>query len=575
MSGSITLDEFFEEEKRNVSSGDAVHDLQFTGNWFIDAGILGFVNLMEEVYGWDLENLREFVRRSTSDQVRSAFTYAFWYKVIKDTTNRWLSKDIFKVGDLKKKGIDPEELSKSIRVSIINKIQRRNEMDRSKVIEGGNPYDIILSINEFIKEIIKDEFSKYESELKKAFAQNKKTLLEHINSVSIIGELDFFRNLSIFNPSSNKAGKERHILSMFEKLVFEGFVREDKEIKSLPKNVLDKSLSPFIYSASEFPNEYYGRPMTLKTLETVAGVNPAIYLLCVPFSFIWYMGKYYLFYAPSLEFSYHINKRLRKYVSNVKDESNSSKNILKITWQAIIDTLIEFKSYYSLENMYILEFSGIENQQLQNVEYIGIPKLQASILIEDPIREALNNIVSINDDVRVWVLEEFIKNKPLYDVVLKHVSYCLREKNERNIQKKTSLYALAIDAKIKENNEIDLFSNRFLEGFRSLVNEIKDCYSIINSCAINISQLFDSEEERRQVCYSLISALKKKNRIAFANILLKKFLEKTENKKVLQLNRFVFKNIILNDISWENYALALVIGILGFGGGDVGEEPEE
>ena len=25
--------------------------LEFTGNWFIDAGILGFVNLMEEVYG--------------------------------------------------------------------------------------------------------------------------------------------------------------------------------------------------------------------------------------------------------------------------------------------------------------------------------------------------------------------------------------------------------------------------------------------------------------------------------------------------------------------------------------------
>lgn len=37
--------------------------LQFTGNWFIDAGILGFVNLMEEVYGWDLEELQEFILR--------------------------------------------------------------------------------------------------------------------------------------------------------------------------------------------------------------------------------------------------------------------------------------------------------------------------------------------------------------------------------------------------------------------------------------------------------------------------------------------------------------------------------
>jgi len=34
-------------------------ELEFTGNWFIDLGILGFVNLMEEVYGWDLERLNK------------------------------------------------------------------------------------------------------------------------------------------------------------------------------------------------------------------------------------------------------------------------------------------------------------------------------------------------------------------------------------------------------------------------------------------------------------------------------------------------------------------------------------
>jgi hypothetical protein len=32
--------------------------LQFTGNWFIDAGILGFVNLMEEIYGCNLLDLQ-------------------------------------------------------------------------------------------------------------------------------------------------------------------------------------------------------------------------------------------------------------------------------------------------------------------------------------------------------------------------------------------------------------------------------------------------------------------------------------------------------------------------------------
>lgn len=37
-------------------------ELHFTGNWFIDAGILGFVNLMEEVYGWELEELQKRIK---------------------------------------------------------------------------------------------------------------------------------------------------------------------------------------------------------------------------------------------------------------------------------------------------------------------------------------------------------------------------------------------------------------------------------------------------------------------------------------------------------------------------------
>ena len=38
------------EFSEGVSTGAGTVRLEFTGNWFIDAGILGFVNLMEEVY---------------------------------------------------------------------------------------------------------------------------------------------------------------------------------------------------------------------------------------------------------------------------------------------------------------------------------------------------------------------------------------------------------------------------------------------------------------------------------------------------------------------------------------------
>ena len=68
-----------------------------------------------------------------------------------------------------------------------------------------------------------------------------------------------------------------------------------------------------------------------------------------------------------------------------------------------------------------------------------------------------------------------------------------------------------------------------------------------------------------------MAALKRRNRIAFTNILLKKFLEKSGLKEILYLNRFVFDKVTMKDASWENYALALVIGIWSFGGGDGGE----
>ena len=37
--------------------------LEFTGNWFIDSGILGFVRLLEDIYGIDLQEIREMARR--------------------------------------------------------------------------------------------------------------------------------------------------------------------------------------------------------------------------------------------------------------------------------------------------------------------------------------------------------------------------------------------------------------------------------------------------------------------------------------------------------------------------------
>ncbi|NPA74607.1 MAG: hypothetical protein GXO25_00825, partial [Euryarchaeota archaeon] len=98
--------------------------LEFTGNWFIDAGILGFVNLMEEVYGdlWMkrkendflqvlINNLSKIHTGGEEDTTENLFSYAFWYKNIRDTSLRWIAKDNFKKKILKNKyGLNADEI---------------------------------------------------------------------------------------------------------------------------------------------------------------------------------------------------------------------------------------------------------------------------------------------------------------------------------------------------------------------------------------------------------------------------------------------------------------------------------
>ena len=53
--------------------------LEFTGNWFIDAGILGFVKLMEEVYDWDLKELQERIRKEPKKVYYGYFIFDIYF----------------------------------------------------------------------------------------------------------------------------------------------------------------------------------------------------------------------------------------------------------------------------------------------------------------------------------------------------------------------------------------------------------------------------------------------------------------------------------------------------------------
>jgi len=548
------LDDFDEFKSESISNSS--EDLQFTGNWFIDAGILGFVNLMEEVYNlsFDIVVSEKFNRED--------FYYAYFVYYIKKTSVDWIKRQEL-TGKYKKDENIKKQFNR-IKSQLINEINRiKLSKQPSKVgMDVKTIRENIKIFNENIKSLIVEKFEKFKDGLNKPFGNNKKTILSQIDSIGFIVNEPFFQNLNFLNPSKNKSGKEIGILKSFEEMIYHGKIKSE-----LTKNALDKTITKYLFSEKEFSNVFYGKITTIDDLDNMLNTRSSIeFLLCFPISFKRVYNRFILFYTPNLKITYEINKKLDVLLNRVEEESIS---LFKITWQAIIDYLVENKAKFSLENMYFIEYRSIQQQNLIGVEYIGIPKLQASILLEDPIRESLNINLQIDDDDWKWILEEFTKNKPLYPLILRHVQYCINK--NKMVNRKTSLYALAINAKIKENNSIELFSSSFLKGYRSIVEDIKETYRNLSIQATNISKLFDSKEDRQKICYSLMAALKRRNRIAFTNILLKKFLEKSGLKEILYLNRFVFDKVTMKDASWENYALALVIGIWSFGGGDGGE----
>ncbi|MGC8981787.1 MAG: hypothetical protein ACP5JU_02465, partial [Minisyncoccia bacterium] len=410
-------------QEEELSYGNNKNSLNFTGNWFIDAGILGFINLMKDVYGWDLEQLQNEIDQNDIAVYYGYFPFAYIYKLLsKSNKNKDSSLDSSLMQDLERLKND-EELKK---------------LDASK-----------------LKDHIWDKY------IDKYKAINKK----NINRIPIDDQ--FYKNFSFFNYlSSSEQQKE----SFYDAISFN--LNEDQF------KTIDKSINKFLPSRNEFSNINYSKFFTEQFKKELPYFF--VYLLCFKYAFEYFKGLgYVFFYSNDLHFTYKINQKLRTYNKQIKN--NDQNLILKITWDKIIDTLVEYKSSWSLENMYIISYQNLVKQQIEDVEYIGIPKLQASIILDDTIRDALNKYIqyrNLNSSNKnsVWLIKKFIEGEPLYPIILNHVELVLNEE-KLNLESSELLYALVIEAnilnfKFKNKKEL-LFSDKYLENYKILIDDIK------------------------------------------------------------------------------------------------------
>jgi CRISPR-associated protein Cst1 len=485
-------------QQSNIKKEENV--LQFTGNWFIDAGILGFINLMEEVYGWDLDKLKYMLKEKPEIVYYGYFPIAYIH---------------------------------------YNKNQSNPFLENK---------DLPIFTSTSKEKIFEDAWGFIEKQYK---AKNKERI-----DLRCSGNFRMFTNFLFFQPRWNKEKQKDSFMQILG-------------LKNIQHDVLkdiDKTINKFLPSVEEFTNLFYTKSFI--TLETLLVFHPHsfVFILSFPLAFQNVSPRNQegvFFYSPDLEFTYKISRKFSIFLKRLGDKSK----LIRITWKIVIDSAIETQSLWTLENMYLISYQLDNKQNFTRVEYVGIPKIQANIIIDETIRENLNKSVQLREN-KCWLLEEFLKGRSLYPIVLNYINEVLNLRNYKGLNYYSMFYSLIVDSKILEFREskkrinATLFSERYFDNYKALVDEIKKEVKLTYFKASLIGEISKDKEHKERVARELLNALKGEDKNIFLNILLKNLNEERPLCRNNNFNNWILEKIISNNISWKNYGLILVINLL-------------
>ena len=586
--------------------------LEFTGNWFVDSGILGFTRIIEDIYGFDISDIREISARedilyyglfpfaylcseinrksksrvsselikefikalfdSEFDSADEIFEFTWNSYITRAAMDLWIENKtesiIFKnkvpdnlPEDLKNLALSVKELEKDL---IANDSEELGRIFKRRF--NGFKYDdidIILSIpNEDLKEISEEfleSFRDYSEQLLRFRELLKGMWLRGVVGTSSIPEdLDsfyripidnkFYKNFVFFQQSTTHQKQKQGLFDIIS------FRVDDLDVLRR----VDKTINKFLTSYKKAKNTYY-TPLTSKHLK---GFSKYLFVYLISFDrafeFFNRLG-YVLFYSNDIEITYRVNKKLRLRKSKIEENSV----LMRVTWQEIIDSLIELKSSWALENMYIIKYRDVnsQTQRFVDVEYIGISKIHASILLDDVIRDAINYNLHVSQSEYRWLLENLIQNRPLKPLIMRHIMLRANRKTGQ-MGIKPLLYSLAIDSEIFSRKEPEVFNDPLQISARmdEIVLRIKETYREMNTARRNIQELIPPGTRENNI-NQLISILRRNNRYLFVNNLLKILIQ--ENAAFHSLKNYLFNRILQNDDTWDIYAAALLTGFLG------------
>ncbi len=610
--------------------------LHFTGNWFIDAGILGFVNLMEEVYGWDLEELQRRIREEPDVVYYGYFPFAYFYDLSQKRNEELKVELINFIEKNKNLGKDILEkvwwtyITELFRESWIGKkLQVMHEAECYDKKGKAKPHYADIKYRELVKkreDFINDLVKNFDNKILELLGRRKKLTNKNgthnlsVDDIKLFEKFlnnpseddDFYKNVKkvvaihkelenylnrIWDDVKSKNISEKNGVfcripvdsSFFKNYLFfnnaRGIFEQLKDLRNLIDgntsysdylSKIDKALSKFLPSDKEFSNISYTGFRT----KTIAKRVPYLFVYFINFlnAFVRVgsVGSIF-FYGNNLFFTYGVNKKIRTYLDNLnRNNQVNSLSILRITWQAVIDMVLEAQTIWSLENMYLIRYEKLSQQDLIGVEYIGIPKLQASIILDDTLRDVLNrNIPTPRKDknkrrVWIWLLEEFVKNRPLLDHILLYIHGLISDTwqgSEKYISRNTMITAIAVDAKIKEMslNKVygePIFGESFFSNYREIVNDVKSSISRMHYASYLIQELVKENENRKKIALILFGKIRANDKYGFVNGVLKYISGISKQEDVKRIVGYLFEDILRNEVTWENYAISIVIGLV-------------
>lgn len=611
-------------EKERGGEG-LLNDLKFSGNWFIDAGILGFVNLMEEVYGWNLGELQAKINENEKLVYYGYFPFAFIYDnlgidnisyadllkkrwvELKNKSDAkeifglfwkeaihvavcpiWISNKLFDKEGLRK----PESLNKKGKKK--TKEEYNDEILLQKLRKIWMHIDRLKSSPDVLELLTKDKVFSVKNGNKKD-GSKRELLVKEADITALPNHFSSYSANAEIKQSLSEIYEIYYNLNKYlEKMWFDinkeetsnkKFFRIPLKVGSFTNFLMFNTSSDYWDQQNKFFSTISINPKENELRSIKKSVNKLLIspeeftneLYCdfIPVQILKESFQYLFVYILCSQrcFRSVAGKRMLYYTNDLDTTNKIFQEIRLILnrsqqtslfsqpWKNIFNILYEKKALWCVKSMYIINFGKYNNQNYESVSYLSISTLNSIIILDDTILENINKVLPCNKYRRESI---FLMELLLNERPLFPFIF---EHIERVISDDKVYLAssTSLYALMIDANKQKLGVNhRHFQPdfFKGYPSLIEDIKKDVSYNSYAGNALSDLfSDEKDTFVYRLLSAIKGKNKNIFLNTVCLFLIQKEDYSRVEIICSYLMKKII-QDECWQCYALALILPVV-------------